>query len=166
MQPITIHKATPDDAPIIIALEKKLADYEGEPSMANECALQAMLAGSQQPHCECLLAKDGDEVVAFVLFYAGYDLASTTFGLHLADIFVDKTYRQRGVGKQLMQAVALQAQLENREWISLTVLKKNQAAQGFYEALGFIRVEVKMMALGRNGMARLVTTDLPEAKEI
>jgi ribosomal protein S18 acetylase RimI-like enzyme len=161
MQTLTIHKATPQEAPLIAALAQELAQYEGEPSAANASGIaKAMQA---EPACHAMLARAGEEAIGFVLYYAGYDLSSDAIGFHLADMYVAQAYRQKGVGEQLMKAVAQHARKEGREWLSLTALRENETAQAFYHALGFVPVNVDFYAIGATGLHKIIqkTSKLP-----
>ncbi len=145
---VSIHKASLADAAAIARLAVQLADYERSNTLCDEAAIAQLIASVREPRCHLLVAKAGEKIIGFILFYAGYDLSSDAYGFHLADICVDEPYRHKGVGKALMQALAQQAQHESREWVSLTALKHNQLAQHFYAKCGFEKVAVDFFAAG------------------
>lgn len=158
MQAVTIHKATAQDTPQIAAMARELAAFEGEKTLANEAVIARVLSKdgtAPTPHCECFIAKDGHEAAGFVLYYAGYDLASDSAGFHVADMFVCEVYRRRGVGAKLLAALANEAQEQSRQWLSLTALHGNIAAKDFYVARGFTAVDVQFYAIGKNGLNTL-----------
>jgi ribosomal protein S18 acetylase RimI-like enzyme len=102
-----------------------------------------------------LVAQMGEEVVGVLLYYTGYDTLSASYGYHLADIVVTKAHRALGVGRALVKALATQTLAEHKEWVSLTVLKRNSAAHEFYTALGMMQVDVDFFAMGKNALAQL-----------
>ncbi len=154
--PVTIHKAITEDAGAMAKLAKELADYEGE---ATRCDAQAMADCLSQEHVPqmhaCVAKTDGGDIVGFVMGYVGYDLSSNSRGLHLNDIVVTTAHRRQGIGQALM-AHLVEEVLDNKgEWISLTVLKHNQAAQAFYRTLGFTCVDVDFYAAGKDCLHKI-----------
>lgn len=147
---VSIHKATHNDAADIARLAVQLADYEQSHTLCDATAIEQLIASVREPVCHLLVAKSNDNVIGFILFYAGYDLSSDSYGFHLADVCVDGPYRNQGVGYALMQALAQQAQSESREWVSLTAIKHNQSAQRFYQKCGFEKVAVNFFAAGES----------------
>lgn len=156
MQAVTIHKATAEDAAQIAAMAQELALYEGESSQVSAASIAKILTpNAAVPNCECFMARIGEEAAGFVLYYAGYDLSSDSYGFHLADMLVREVYRGKGVGKKLLAALAKEAQKQSREWLSLTALQGNVVAKNFYDKSGFQCVDVRFYAIGPNGLAAL-----------
>lgn len=91
-----------------------------------------------------LIAKEGDSLVGFVCLFANYD---QRFGSYLDNLHVDPSYQGQGLGKQLMQKVAIwllnySNDTSNQNAMYLWVFKANQAACRFYESLGGVNFEV------------------------
>lgn len=149
---VSIHKATHDDAAAIATLARQLADVDRVDTLCDQAAIEALIAIKRDPACHLLVAKHNQKTIGFILFYAGYDLSSDSYGFHLADICVEESYRQKNVGTQLMQALAMQAKDQAREWVSLTVTRHNQSAQYFYQLMQFQAVEVDFYAAGQSAL--------------
>lgn len=152
---VSIHKASAEDAPAIAALAQELAAFEQTHSLCNEHRIATLLSSAQTPQCELLVAKQEGIVIAFALYYVGYDLSSDTYGFHLADICVAESKRRQGVGHLLMKHIAQHAIASDHHWISLTVLDQNPSARGFYRSLGLSDVPVSFMAAGRKTLSSI-----------
>jgi len=78
-----------------------------------------------------LVARAGDTVVAFAGVWLMVDDAHvTTFGVH-------PQWRRRGIGQQLLLAVADEARALGARRLTLEVRVSNTAAQSLYERFGF-----------------------------
>lgn len=144
------------DIPAIAALLTALNRSEGYTTITDEAALRDALFGDgREVALHALVAVEGEEVVATLLFYAGYDTLSASVGYHLADMVVAHTHQRRGIGKLLVQALAKQTLAEGKEWVSLTALTRNDAARAFYQSLGMTQVDVAFYAIGRTALAQL-----------
>jgi ribosomal protein S18 acetylase RimI-like enzyme len=88
-----------------------------------------------------LLAEDGGSALGFLQMYPTFSSlrAARTFVLY--DLFVDPAARQRGVGRQLMQAAAEEARRRGAVSLVLSTARTNSAAQQLYESLGWVRDE-------------------------
>ena len=88
-----------------------------------------------------LLAEDGVSALGFIQMYPTFSSlrAARTFVLY--DLFVDPAARQRGVGRQLLQAAADEARKRGAVSLVLSTARTNVAAQRLYESLGWVRDE-------------------------
>jgi GNAT superfamily N-acetyltransferase len=133
----SIRPATPDDAPTVLHLIRKLARYEREPEAVEATAerLREQLS-SPKPPFECLLAFDEDGAVGFALFVPNYSTWKGLPGYWLEDLFVLPKHRRKGHGKALFEAVSALAQKKGFARIEWSVLDWNETAHRFYERLG------------------------------
>ncbi len=79
-----------------------------------------------------LVAEEEGEVVGTV--YA--NLSSPDFG-YVFGVYTRPEARGRGVGRELMRAVARVLRDEGRRWVVLSVDTPNEGARAFYSRLGF-----------------------------
>lgn len=151
-----IRPATQEDAIAIAALMSELYLEEGSGVIAQGAKIAAALGDVDTPVAlSALVASVGERVVAALLYYPGYDTLSASYGYHLADIVVTKPHRRSGVGRALMKELAAITLKEKKEWVSLTVLKANDAARAFYASLGMSQVDVDFFAMGPKTLAKL-----------
>ena len=128
---IEVRKAMAQDCFAIWTLVKELAVYERAPNEVTtspEIFERDMAAG----RFHAFVALEDGDVVAMALFYPIY---STWKGLsyYLEDIIVKETYRRRGVGSKLFEAVLRFCKEQNAGRLGWQVLEWNQSAIDFYK---------------------------------
>ena len=153
---VTIRDAIIQDVPAIAGLLSELNQHEGYQVAADADGIAAALFASQREvSLSALVAAQGKAIVGVLLFYPGYDTLSASMGYHLADMVVTDAHQRRGIGRALVKTLAERTLVEKKEWISLTSLKANIAAQDFYTALGMTRVDVDFFAIGKSALAQV-----------
>ena len=119
-----IRKATKDDIPFIHQLIYELAEYE---KLAHEVktTVESMIEDGfgDDPLYEVFVATDQDTIIGIALFYYRY---STWRGrcLYLEDLVVTESYRGKGIGKLLMNAL-----IEDQYFIILFLVTRDHEAR-------------------------------------
>lgn len=136
---LRLRPATADDAALVVRLIHGLAEYERllDECVATEADVRATLFGAQ-PQAEVVIAEWEGEPAGFALFFHNYSTFLARRGLYLEDLFVLPEHRGRGVGRALLAhlaRVAVERGCGRFEW---AVLDWNEAAIGFYRALGAV----------------------------
>jgi GNAT superfamily N-acetyltransferase len=136
-EPAEIRPTTEADVPAILGLVKKLADYERLSHMvvATEDDFRKALFGPRAS-VEALIAQVGGVSVGFALFFQSFSTFLGRPGLYLEDIFVEPSYRGRGIGKALLKTLAAIARDRDYGRMEWSVLDWNEPAIGFYKKLG------------------------------
>jgi len=134
---LAIRFARADDAAVILAFIRELAEYEklADEVTADEASLRVSLFGVR-PAAEVLIAELAGEPVGFALFFQSYSTFLARPGLYLEDLFVRPAVRGQGVGAALMSAcarIAIERRYGRFEW---SVLDWNEPALRFYRDLG------------------------------
>lgn len=151
-----LRDAKPEDVPQLVALINALNKHEGTAqTMTVQHAEFILFNPARAVRMRCRVATVSTKVIGFVLFYEGYDTATTSMGFHVADIFVADAYRGQSLGRMLMADVAVLCLAQGGEWCSLTALASNASAQTFYDVLGFHTPEVKFRSIGPKGLGIL-----------
>jgi GNAT superfamily N-acetyltransferase len=132
-----LRSAVRADVPEILRLIQALAAYEklSHEVVATEAALAETLFGAR-PTAEVLLAEEGGRAVGFALFFQNYSTFLAKPGIYLEDLFVEPEFRGKGLGKQLLQAIARLAVERGCGRFEWAVLDWNEPAIGFYRSLG------------------------------
>ena len=107
----------------------RMAETAGE----HMATLRAMLRSIMMPKCLAYM-KYRKAIVACGLGVMEEDL------IGLFDIVVDKKYRGRGFGKQVVQGMLLWAKKEGMKSSYLQVMVDNKKAMALYRQLGFIEI--------------------------
>ena len=137
-----IRFATREDVPVIVALIREAADFEGHAHLATATPqrLEAELFGERSA-CECLIGEQDGETVGFAIFFHNFSTFLCRKGLYLEDLFVRPAARGTGMGKALLQRlaqIAVERGCGRFEW---GVLQWNVAAQAFYKRMGATLME-------------------------
>jgi GNAT superfamily N-acetyltransferase len=135
-----IRPATASDAGDLLAMIRALADYErlSHLVVADETALTQALFGDR-PAAEVLIAREAvqdGESVGFALFFHTFSTFLGRRGLWLEDLFVYPRFRGRGLGRDLLTAVARVARERDCGRLEWAVLDWNAPAISFYEGMG------------------------------
>ncbi len=134
---LTIRRAAPGDAGLVLSLVRELADYEklSHEVVATEAMIDAALFGAGATTF-CDIAEWDGEPAGQAVWFTNFSTFCGRKGLYLEDLYVRPAYRRRGVGKALLRRLALECAERGwprMEWI---VLDWNQPAIAFYRSLG------------------------------
>lgn len=133
----TIRPATAEDAPLLLAFIRGIAEYERltHQVTATEEGLRASLFG-HEPSAEALLAFADGEPAGFAVYFHSYSTFLGRRGMHLEDLYVSPQHRRRGLGALLLRgvaAIAVERGCGRFEWLALDW---NTDAHRFYKGLG------------------------------
>ena len=129
---IVIRRATPDDASTVHRLLRALAEHQDQASAitVTDTDLKQMLT---RPDITYLIAERDGRAIGYVSWLKRIGFWSGQDYLALDDLYVTGAEQGRGVGRQLMRAVAGAA---NGKLIRWEVAETNVAAQRFYARIG------------------------------
>ena len=134
---ITISHATPTEVPMLLELIRELARFEKLEHEVEATAesLQEALFGPQ-PAAGALLARVEGEAAGYAIYFSTFSSFIGRAGIWLDDLYVRPSFRQRGLGRRLIQAVAkvgAERGCGRFEWLALDW---NERALEFYRSLG------------------------------
>ena len=134
---LSIRAATVNDAPLLAAMIRELAEFERELHMLVMTEQDLVRDGfGENPKFRALIAEWGGEPAGYALFFGFYSTWEGRPGLFLEDLFVKPGFRSHGIGKALLARVARITQQENCYGLRWEVLDWNKPAIKFYESLG------------------------------
>jgi len=128
---ITIRKASKSDLVGILDLVIELAIFEKEPD-AVTATIDDYEDSFDQGVFEALVAECEGQIIGTALYYMTY---STWKGkmLYLEDLVVTQTFRRKGIGQLLFDAVLEETKAKSAKLLKWQVLDWNQPAIDFYE---------------------------------
>lgn len=134
---IRIKPATSADAPIILQLIRELAEFERllHEVRATEEQLREQLFGPR-PAAEVVIARIGDEVAGFALYFHNFSTFLAKPGIYLEDLYVRQKFRGQGCGEELLRHLARTALERGCGRLEWSVLDWNERAIDFYKSLG------------------------------
>lgn len=134
---LTIHRARPDEVPLVFSLVRELADYEklSHEVEATETLIEASLF-SESPRLFCEIAEWDGEAAGFAVWFLNYSTFAGRFGIYLEDLFVRPQYRRNGIGKALLAHLARTCVVNGWARLQWAVLDWNAPSIAFYKSLG------------------------------
>ena len=138
----TIRPATVDDAPVVLAFIKQLAEYEklAHEVVATEEILRETLFEDRSV-AEVILGHQGESPISFALFFYNFSTFLGRPGLYLEDLFVKPEGRGKGIGRVMLAYLARLAQQRGCGRFEWSVLDWNQPAIAFYESIGAVAMD-------------------------
>jgi GNAT superfamily N-acetyltransferase len=137
---LSVRRATAADIPDMLRLIVALAVYEREPDAvkATPESLGRTMFGPDAKVFAHVAERDG-AVIGIALWFETYSTWTGRPSLYLEDLFVDPAARGSGAGRALFRALAREALARGGARIDWAVLDWNEAARGFYRAIGGFR---------------------------
>jgi len=125
------------DVPLLRTLIHELAVFEklAHEAVATDADLAEGLFGNR-PSAEAWIARVGPDPAGFALYYTTFSTFVGRPGLYLEDLYVRPAFRGRGIGKALLVQGARLVRERNYGRLEWVVLKWNENAIQFYDALG------------------------------
>jgi GNAT superfamily N-acetyltransferase len=138
-------QAEPVDAPVLAAMIRELARYEGSDDGLNFSIdqLKSALAGDP-PRLRAIIAEDVGGMKGFVTYTIDFAIWTGADVLRVDDVFVCDSVRRKGIGRLLMTGIA---ELATKRGITARweIEPDNLSAQRFYEGLG-VKIRGKIVA--------------------
>ncbi len=132
-----IRTARPDDIPALLGMIRELADFENlsDQVVATEADYQESLFG-EKPAAEALIVEADGEIIGYAIFFRTFSTFIGKAGLWLEDLYVKPQFRNKGIGKKLLQSGAEIARKEKAGRYEWCVLDWNKNAIELYEKAG------------------------------
>ncbi|HSP87718.1 MAG TPA: GNAT family N-acetyltransferase, partial [Ignavibacteriaceae bacterium] len=134
---ISIRLAEEKDIPLILSLIKELAEFEKllDKLTVTEEILKQNLFGKKK-YAEVLIAEINKSAIGYAIFFHNFSTFSGKPGIYLEDLYVKPEFRNKGIGKKLLNRlieIAKERDCGRVEWV---VLDWNKKAIDFYKNLG------------------------------
>jgi GNAT superfamily N-acetyltransferase len=134
---VTVRDATPADMDVVWAFVRKKAAFDNwldRLEATPQSLADAMFC--QPPVMGVLLAESGSRPVGFASYFFTFSTYLARRCVWLDDLYVDEDARARGIGTELLRALArvsIKHGCPRLEWVTAA---SNAKAIGFYERLG------------------------------
>jgi GNAT superfamily N-acetyltransferase len=134
---LTIRRARPNEAGLVLSLVRELAEYEKllHEVEATEAMIGEALFGSN-PRLFCEVAEWNGEPAGFAVWFINFSTFSGRSGIFLEDLFVRPAQRGKGIGKALLAHLAKQCVANGWSRLQWSVLDWNAPSIAFYKSLG------------------------------
>jgi GNAT superfamily N-acetyltransferase len=138
MTPSLVRKAVEADVPKLLPLMRELAEFEkyGKEFFITEEILREQGFRRLPPDFHCLVAEEGGQLVGFLVYYFVPFTYRAKPNVIIKELYVAEGHRSKGIGEQLMRAIAKEAVRTGCGMIKWWVAKWNNRGIRFYERLG------------------------------
>lgn len=142
METTAITPITQTEVPALLELIRELATYEKleHEVKATVGSLENSFFGPQ-PAAGALLARCEGGLAGYAIYFFTFSSFVGGAGIWLEDLYVRPAFRKRGLGRQLIEAVAKVGVERNCERFEWTALDWNELALNFYDKLGAQRLD-------------------------
>jgi GNAT superfamily N-acetyltransferase len=140
MTTLEIRKAVESDIPRLLPLMRELAEFEkySKDFAITEEVLREQGFRRSPADFHCLIAEEDCTLVGFLVYYLVPFTYRAKPNLIIKELYIADRHRSRGTGRQLMKAVAREAQQAGCGMIKWWVAKWNERGMEFYKRLGAI----------------------------
>ncbi len=122
-----------EDVPALMSLIHDLAKFEKSPESVLLTEAELLRDGfADNPLYEVLVAEIDEQVVGMALTYYCYSTWKGKY-LYLEDLIIKDTFRQKGIGGKLFEALIAKVKSEGLRQMGWQVLDWNEPAIKFYE---------------------------------
>ena len=130
---------SPDDQHSIVEMmDAYSCDQMGDGKPLSKFARKNLVAGLREhPTTLVFLARADDLACGIATCFGGFSTFAARPLLNISDYFVEPDFRGRGVGKQLLDAIELEAVKRGCCKITLEVQENNRHARAIYDRFGF-----------------------------
>jgi GNAT superfamily N-acetyltransferase len=145
------------DLPGLLDLIRELARFEHlEKEVETTVAALEEAFFGVQPAAGGLLARQGEELAGYAIYFFTFSSFVGKKGIWLDDVYVRPQYRQQGLGRRLIEAVARIGVERNCGRFEWTALNWNKNALDFYQRLGAQALDDwVLLRLNADGLRRL-----------
>lgn len=134
---LIIRNATAVDASLITGMIREFAEFEHELEQADIAPEDLVRDGFRaNPLFHALVAEWDGQTAAYALYFFTYSTVTGRPGLFVEDLFVRTQFRRKGIGKALLQRMAVIAHDRNCYGKRWEVRNWNTPAIYFYRSLG------------------------------
>ena len=150
-----VRNASPEDGERVAELVRELAVLEGKPPATFTAADFCRDGFGPAPRFGCVVLEAEAAILGYATWYPAYDMTSASHGLHLLELFVSQSARNRGRGTALLRAVGRHCAEAGGEWLCFHVRPDNARAMALYRGLGAYDLELRFMAIDEKAFAAL-----------
>jgi GNAT superfamily N-acetyltransferase len=139
---LTIRRARPGEAGLVLSFVRELADYQKllHEVVATEADIDAALF-VDRPRLYCEIACWNGEPAGFAVWFINFSTFNGRSGIYLEDLFVRPAQRGNGIGKALLAHLARECVAKGWSRVQWSVHDWNTPSIEFYKSLGAVLMD-------------------------
>lgn len=138
----TIRKAGPADAGLLDRLLVAFAAEAGAPDAKRSTPADLVTGmAATPPHFQALIAAKGGEAAGLCVWFPWFSTWRGAAGVYVQDLYVVPAARRSGLARRLLVAAMRELRPPGASFIRLGVDASNAVGLGFYQRLGFSRLQ-------------------------
>lgn len=158
--PLVVRPAGPDDAEALAPLVRALARFDGKDDVSHLTpARVADWLSGPAPAFDAVIALADGRALGYAAFYRAFSLYKGSPVMLLENLYVSEAARKRGVGRQLVAAVAAEARRRGYPRMELHVTVSNRPTRAFYERIGLVAPGEAVYRIEDRALAQLAEED-------
>lgn len=138
---ITIKNITETDCEAVITMIRELAAYEKLEDKVTATAEDLRHVVFDEGIAHCFICRVNGEDAGYCLYFYNVSTFKCRKGVYIEDIYVRPQFRGMGLGKAMLQNLAVLADEWNCGRLEWMCLDWNTSAQDFYKSLGAEKME-------------------------
>jgi GNAT superfamily N-acetyltransferase len=157
----TIAPIKPDEISALLEMIVELARFEHleHEVEVTEVSLRKALSG-EPPAAGALIARENGQIAGYAIYFFTFCSFAGRRGMWLEDVYVRPPFRRRGLGTNLIKAVAKIAADNNCGRFEWAALKWNKTALDVYQKMGAnIMEEWVMLRVQAEGIHKLAVSE-------
>ena len=153
-----IREAKKEDLDSIINLIKELAKYENMEDQITFTKDDYEKSLFEKQYAKALVCEYKNNIIGYAIYFYSFSTFLGKGGIYLEDLYIQKEFRNKGIGKKILKTLAQICINENLGRLEWACLDWNEPSLAFYKKIGAktldewisLRVDGQILATHRN----------------
>ncbi|PPB51258.1 diadenosine tetraphosphatase [Campylobacter hyointestinalis subsp. hyointestinalis] len=131
-----IREAKKEDLDSIINLIKELAKYENMEDQITFTKDDYEKSLFEKQYAKALVCEYKNNIIGYAIYFYSFSTFLGKGGIYLEDIYIQKEFRNKGIGKKILKTLAQICINENLGRLEWACLDWNEPSLAFYKKIG------------------------------
>ncbi|ANE35601.1 putative acetyltransferase (GNAT family protein) [Campylobacter iguaniorum] len=131
-----IRNASSNDLPTILSLIKELAIYENLEDQITFSQEEFQKSIFEKKYANILVCETNEKIIGYAIYFYSFSTFLGRGGIYLEDLYIQKEFRNQGIGKKILKLLAQKCIDENLGRLEWACLNWNEPSLAFYKKIG------------------------------
>ncbi|MDL2347609.1 GNAT family N-acetyltransferase [Campylobacter hyointestinalis] len=131
-----IREAKKEDLDSIINLIKELAKYENMEDQITFTKDDYEKSLFEKQYAKALVCEHKNNIIGYAIYFYSFSTFLGKGGIYLEDLYIQKEFRNKGIGKKILKTLAKICINENLGRLEWACLDWNEPSLAFYKKIG------------------------------